>query len=206
MKMTADKAFIPTDCYFQGCYNDVYQTEIRKCKRKCYAYNKIAPDKDKKQEKILKKILGKMGKNVIITPPFVCDYGYHIEVGDNFFSNHNLIIQDGGKVKFGNNVFIAPNCCFTTAEHAIDPEMRKNGVEIAKPILIDDNVWIGAGSTILAGVHIGKNSVIGAGSVVTKSIPENAVAVGVPCRVVRTIGEEDKHRYPIYTENSEVKE
>lgn len=139
-----------------------------------------------------------MGKDVTVVPPFWCDYGYSIEVGDNFYANHNTIIQDGGKVIFGNNVFIAPNCCFTTAEHALDPQMRKDGVEIAKPIVIGNNVWIGAGAVILAGATIGDNSVIGAGSVVKKDIPANVIAVGVPCKVVREIREADKHTYPVY--------
>ena len=109
-----------------------------------------------------------------------------------------MIITDGAKVTFGDNVFIAPNCCFTTAEHAIDPEQRKAGIEIAKPITIGNNVWIGAGSTVLAGVTIGDNTVIGAGSVVKKSIPANVIAVGVPCKVLREITEEDKYRYPMF--------
>ena len=129
---------------------------------------------------------------------FWCDYGYNISVGNAFYSNHHLIITDGANVSFGNNVFIGPNCCFTTAEHAIDPEQRKAGMEIAKPITSGNNVWIGAGSTILAGVTIGDHSVIGAGSVVTKPIASNVVAVGVPCRVMRQSTEEDKNRYPVY--------
>ena len=119
-------------------------------------------------------------------------------MGDFFFANYNTVIQDGAKVKFGDYVFIAPNCTFTTAEHAIDPEMRKNGVEIAKPITVGNNVWIGAGSVVLAGVSIGDNSVIGAGSVVTRDIPSNVVAVGVPCKVLREISEKDKTTYPYF--------
>ena len=129
---------------------------------------------------MLHKILGKMEKEVLITPPFWCDYGYHIEVGNYFYSNHNLIITDGAMVKFGHNVFIAPNVCITTAEHAIDPEMRKNGIEIAKPITIGNNVWIGAGS------------------VVKGKIPSNVVAVGVPCKVIRKITVKDKNTYPLH--------
>ena len=98
----------------------------------------------------------------------------------------------------GDYVFIAPNCCITTAEHAIDPEQRKAGMEIAKPVTVGNNVWIGAGTTVLAGVTIGDNTVIGAGSVVTKSLPDNVVAVGVPCRVLRPITPEDRCRYPLY--------
>lgn len=193
-----NKPIIPINCFFQGCYNPAYESEIRKAKKKCFRYNLLSPSDTKSQQAILKELLGKMGENTVFTPPFWCDYGYHIMVGDNFYSNHNLIIQDGGGVSFGNNVFIGPNCCFTTAEHAIDPEMRKAGVEIAKPIRIGNNVWIGAGSTVLAGVEIGENTVIGAGSVVAKSIPANVVALGVPCRVLREISEQDKTSYPKY--------
>ena len=194
----SDKPIVPINCFFQGCYNSAYEEEIRKAKEKCFKYNQLSPNDREAQQNILKDLLGKMGKDTIITPPFWCDYGYNITVGDNFYSNHNMIIQDGVGVTFGDNVFVAPNCCFTTAEHAIDPEMRKAGVEIAKPIKVGNNVWIGAGSTILAGVEIGDNTVIGAGSVVTRSIPCNVVAVGVPCRVLREITEKDKTTYPKY--------
>ena len=196
----SDKPIIPINCFFQGCYNPAYEKEIRKAKEMCYRYNQLCPNDNAAQQQILRKLLGEMGKDTIIVPPFWCDYGYHITVGESFYANHNLIIQDGAGVSFGNNVFIAPNCCFTTAEHAIDPEMRKAGVEIAKPIKVGNNVWIGAGCTILAGVEIGDNTVIGAGSVVTRSIPSNVVAVGVPCKVLREITEKDKTTYPIYSE------
>lgn len=196
--MMNEKVKVPLNCLFQGCYNPVFEEEISKCKDKCYQYNQLNPNDRETQRNLLAQILGEMGENVIFTPPFWCDYGYNISVGNDFYSNHNLIITDGAKVSFGNNVFIGPNCCFTTAEHAIDPEQRKAGMEIAKPITIGNNVWIGAGATILAGVTIGDHSVIGAGSVVTKPIASNVVAVGVPCRVMRQITEEDKNRYPVY--------
>ena len=189
---------VPINCYFQGSYNPLFDAVIEKAKALCFEYNQLSPNEKDAQRVILNKLLGKMGKEVIVTPPFWCDYGYNITVGDYFYSNHNLIITDGAKVTFGDHVFIAPNCCFTTAEHALDPEMRKAGMEVAKPITVGSNVWIGAGSTILAGVTIGSGSVIGAGSVVKKSIPENVVAVGVPCKVLRPITEADKYRYPLF--------
>ena len=192
------RAKVPINCFFQGCYNPEYEREISKCKDKCFKYNQLNPNDRENQRKLLAEILGKAGKNAIITPPFWCDYGYNIVVGNDFYFNHNLIITDGAAVTFGDNVFIAPNCCFTTAEHAIDPELRKRGVEIAKPINVGNNVWIGSGSTVLAGVTIGDDSVIGAGSVVTRDIPLGVVAAGVPCRVKRAISEEDKRRYPFY--------
>lgn len=193
-----EKSVVPINCFFQGCYHPAYEEEIRKGKEKCFRYNQLCPNDRAAQLEILQSLLGGMGKDTVITPPFWCDYGYHIRVGDFFYANHGMIITDGAAVTFGDQVFVAPNCCFTTAEHAIDSEMRKAGVEIAKPITIGSNVWIGAHSTILAGVVIGDNTVIGAGSVVTKSIPANVVAVGVPCRVMREITEADKTRYPVY--------
>ena len=186
------------NCYLQGSYTSLFENKKIKAKALCFEYNQLSPNEKDAQRVILNKLLGKMGKEVIVTPPFWCDYGYNISVGDYFYSNHNLIITDGAKVTFGDHVFIAPNCCFTTAEHALDPEMRKAGMEVAKPITVGNNVWIGAGSTILAGVTIGSGSVIGAGSVVKKSIPENVVAVGVPCKVLRPITEADKYRYPLF--------
>lgn len=198
-----ERPAVPINCLFQGCYNPAYEAMIRKGKDLCFQYNQLNPNDRDAQQKILEKLLGKMGREVIITPPFWCDYGYNIKVGDFFYSNHNMIITDGAEVSFGDHVFVAPNCCFTTAEHPIDPEQRKKGLEIAAPIRIGNNVWIGAGSTILAGVTIGDNSVIGAGSVVTRSIPANVVAVGVPCKVLREITEDEKKRYPFYDGYSE---
>lgn len=198
MSVSEKNPVVPVNCLFQGCYNPEYEKKIREGKDLCFQYNKLHPNDFEAQNRILQKLLGSMGKETIITPPFWCDYGYNIHVGDFFYANHNLIITDGAEVRFGDHVFIAPNCCFTTAEHPIDPEQRKKGLEIAKPICVGNNVWIGAGSTILAGVTIGDNSVIGAGSVVTRSIPANVVAVGVPCRVMREITEQDKTRYPYF--------
>lgn len=197
------KPEVPLNCLFQGCYNPAYEAEIRKAKDKCHKYNQLNPNDYEAQAEILRTLLGKMGKEVVFTPPFWCDYGYNISVGDWFYANHNLVITDGAKVTFGDHVFIAPNCCFTTAEHPTAPEQRKAGLEIAKPITVGNNVWIGAGSTVLAGVTIGDNTVIGAGSVVTKDIPANVVAVGVPCRVLREITQADKDRYPMFDPETE---
>ena len=137
---------------------------------------------------LLKRLLGKTGENLIIEPPFACDYGYNIEVGENFYANVNLVILDGAKVRIGDNAFIAPNVGIYTAGHPLDASDRNKGLEYAYPITIGDNVWIGAGAIILPGVTIGDNVVIGAGSVVTKDIPACSLAVGNPCRVIRKIG------------------
>lgn len=124
--------------------------------------------------------------------PFHCDYGYNIEIGENFFANYNCVILDGAKVTFGDNVFIAPNCSFYTAGHPIDVLQRNQGLEYALPIKIGNNVWIGGNVTVLPGVTIGDNTVIGAGSLVNKDIPSNVVAAGNPCRVIREITENNQ--------------
>lgn len=198
-----DRPVVPTDCLFPGCYNPAYEAEISACKKKCFRYNRVSPNARKKLKKLLGKILGKMGEGTYITPPFWCDYGYNIEVGKDFYANHGLVITDGAKVTFGDHVFVAPGCCFTTAEHAIDPVQRRQGLEIAKPIRVGSDVWIGAGSIVLAGAEIGDGSVIGAGSVVKGVIPPGVVAAGVPCRVLRPITEAEKARYPLWQGSAE---
>lgn len=173
--------------------------ERAKCKDLCFLYNSCMPSDTKKQSEIIKKLIPNLGADALITAPFQCDYGYNISTGKNFYSNHNLIILDGAPVKFGDFVFIAPNCCISTAGHPIDVEQRNNGLEIALPITVGNNVWIGANVTILPGVTIGDNVVIGAGSVVNKDIPSDVVAVGNPCKVLRPVTEKDKQKYKMYT-------
>ena len=158
-----------------------------KCKLLCQEYNNIKYDDIEKREKILKQILGKTKEKFFIEQPFICDYGYNIEIGENFYSNHNLVILDCAKVKFGDNVFIAPNCGFYTAEHPLDAETRNKGSEYAKPIIIGNNVWIGGGVQILSGVTVGNNSVVAAGAVVTKNVPDNSVVAGVPAKVIKSL-------------------
>jgi len=153
------------------------------CKKLCHEFNNLSPEKIRDKNHLLTKILKKTGQVFIIEQPFMCDYGYNIEVGENFGANHNLLILDSAKVTFGDNVMVGPNCSFITSKHPIDPQLREQGIQWAEPIIIGNNVWICANVTVLAGVTIGENSVIAAGSVVTKDIPQNSFACGVPCKV-----------------------
>ncbi len=168
--------------------NDINLINERiKAKDLCYEYNNLRPSQVKERKEVMKKILGKVGGEFLIEQPFICDYGYNIEIGKNFYSNHNLTILDANKVEFGDNVFIGPNCGFYTAGHPLDYKTRNKGLEYAKPIKVGNNVWFGGNVTVLPGVEIGDNSVIGAGSVVTKDIQENSIAVGNPCKVIKKI-------------------
>ena len=167
--------------------------ERARAKDLCYQFNQLRPSDVKGQQELIKKLLGKTNGAFCILAPFWCDYGYNIEIGKNFFANHNTVILDGAKVTFGDNVFIGPNCGFYTAGHPVDFERRNRGLEYAYPIAVGDNVWIGAGVHVMPGVTIGSNVVIGGGSIVVKGIPSDSVAVGNPCKVIRAITEADKN-------------
>lgn len=177
---------------YDANYDRALKEERSKAKDLCYEFNSLRPSETKKQHVLLKQLLGKTKGAFEIVAPFWCDCGYNIEIGENFFANHNTVILDGGKVAFGDNVFIAPNCGFYTAGHPIDLERRNQGLEYAYPITVGDNVWIGAGVQVLPGVTIGSDVVIGAGSVVARDIPSHSVAVGNPCRVLRKITDKDR--------------
>ena len=165
------------------------------CSKKIYEYNHLPPERWEERPALLKQLLGKTGEEITINEPFHCDYGYNIEVGENFFANYNFMVLDVGKVIIGDNAFIAPNVSIYTAGHPIHPLSRNSGYEYGLDIVIGDNVWLGGSVSIMPGVHIGSNVVIGGGSVVTRDIPDNVLAVGNPCRVVREITEEDRKYY-----------
>ena len=162
------------------------------CKDLCHEYNQLCPSRKDEQERLRKRLLGKTKGPFCVTAPFWCDYGYNIEIGENFYANHNLVILDCAKVTFGDNVFIGPNCGFYTAGHPIDAQRRNMGLEYAYPIRVGDDVWFGGGVQVMPGVTIGSGVVIGSGSVVTKDIPDHLVAAGNPCRVLRPISEADE--------------
>ena len=172
---------------YDANYNKELHDERIAAKELCWEYNQLRPSNEEGQRAVLKKLLGKTGENFYITAPFWCDYGYNIELGENFYANHNLVILDCAKVKFGDNVFVAPDCGFHTAGHPIDFERRNAGFEYAYPITVGDNVWIGAGVQVMPGVTIGSNVVIGGGSVYRQLLPYcdrayvTKVGIKIPC-------------------------
>lgn len=161
-------------------------------KKLCWEYNRTAPDEKEKRSNILNKLLGTCHPMTYIEPDFHCDYGFNIHTHGLTVINYNCVILDTSPVDIGAGAFIAPGVCIACAGHSIDPEQRKNGIGTSAPITLEENVWIGANSTICGGVTIGEGSVIGAGSVVTHNIPAGVIAAGVPCRVIRSITEKDK--------------
>lgn len=183
-------AGLPYKAWLDGLMEERLENQKR-----VYRFNLLPPDAFEEQDALIKEILGKTGERVHIMPPFHCDYGRNIEVGEDFFANYNLVILDVGKVKIGKNAQIAPNVAIYTAGHPIHPDSRNSGYEYGIPVTIGDNVWLGGNVCIMPGVTIGDNAVIGAGSVVTKDIPSNVFAAGNPCRVIRPITEADRDYY-----------
>ncbi|MDO4797809.1 MAG: sugar O-acetyltransferase [Coriobacteriales bacterium] len=173
---------------------------LDECKELCYDYNQMRPTLRNERMEALRGIVGSMGEHATVVSPFWCDYGANISLGENFYANHGLVVLDAAPVTFGHDVYIAPNCVFSTAGHPIDAPRRNQGLEYALPITVGDNVWFGMGVLVCPGVTIGSNVVVGAGSVVTRDIPSGVVAVGNPCRVLRQIGPEDAARYELFEE------
>lgn len=174
---------------YDANYDPELLAERAACAELLYDYHQLRPSQEVERRSLLRRLFGRVGENATVVPPFHCDYGYNIEVGENFFLNAGCVILDGAKVRFGDNVFVAPHCGFYTAGHPLDVARRNQGLEYARPITIGDNVWIGAEVCVLPGVSIGEGSVIGAGSVVTKDIPAHVLAFGNPCRVIRELEE-----------------
>ena len=153
-----------------------------------YDYNSLRPSEIQRMKEILKGLFGHVADDeYIINQPFRCDYGKQISIGRRFFANFNFTVLDEARVTIGDDCFIGPNVSIYTASHSTDPEMRNSRQEWAEPVSIGHNVWIGGSVTILPGVIIGDNVTIGAGSVVTRDIPSNSVAVGNPCKVIRVL-------------------
>lgn len=161
-------------------------------KRLFRAYNRTTETDVEVREKIKTELFRSVGKNVFIEPDFICELGSNITIGDNVFINFGCIIFDMGEVTIGDNAMFGPRVGIYTTNHAFDAEERIANVVVSKPIHIGNRVWLSADAKIVQGVTIGDNSIIGAGSVVTKDIPPNVIAAGNPCRVIRKITEKDK--------------
>lgn len=177
------------------CNDEELMKEQAECLEILYDFNQTRPSEQEKRNEILKKIFADIGDNCYIEPPLRANWGKNVHIGNDFYANFNLTLVDDTDVYIGNNVLIGPNVVIDTGTHPIRPDIRAKQAQYNVAVTIEDNVWIGAGAIILPGVCIGKNTVIGAGSIVTKDIPANVVAIGSPCRVLREINENDMKYY-----------
>ena len=187
-KMTAGVLYLPGD-------SDIMK-EQTKCMEKLYDFNMTRPSEGDKREMMLKDMFAEMGEGCYIEPPLHANWGgAHTHFGNYVYANFGLTLVDDSHIYVGDNVMFGPNVILSTAGHPILPELREKGMQYNLPVHIGNNCWLGAGVIVMPGVTIGDNSVIGAGSVVTKDIPANVVAVGTPCRVMREINEHDREFY-----------
>lgn len=176
-------------------WEQVLEEQRQQCKERVFDFNQTRPMDTKRKEEILRGLLGSAGKNPWFEAPVHFAYGCNTHVGDSVYANFNLTVVDDGEVFIGDHVMFAPNVTITTTGHPVHPSYRLKGAQFSLPVHIGDNVWVGANVVIMPGVTIGENSVIGAGSVVTHDVPANVVAFGAPCRVRRSITEEDVQFY-----------
>lgn len=178
--------------WYDANYNESLNTLRLEADDLCFMLNATSPRNTEKREHIMSKLISKLGSDCVILSPFFVDYGSFISIGKNTFINRNTYLMDGGGITIGEHCFIGPSCGFYTAVHPLNAEDRNKGLEKALPIVLGDNVWLGADVKIMPGVTIGSNTVIGAGSVVTKDIEANVLAMGNPCKVKRAITDADK--------------
>lgn len=190
MNMNERKKMLAGEWY-DANYDEELIIERKRAKLICHQFNQLSPMQEEEQDKLLIQLLGTLPKGLEILPTFMVDYGYNLKFGDSVFVNHHSYFMDGALITIGNHVFIGPFCGFYTANHPLNAKRRNEGLEQALPITIEDNVWLGANVTVVGGITIGSGSVIAAGSVVTKDIPPNVVAGGVPAKVIRQIDQTD---------------
>lgn len=187
-KLHTRELYLPDD-------DEIMQEQLM-CLDRLYDFNMTRPTQLQKREEMLKEMFAEIGKDCYIEPPLHSNWGgKHCHFGDCVYANFNLTLVDDTHIYIGSNTMIGPNVTIATAGHPILPELREQAYQFNAPVHIGKNCWLGAGVIVLPGITIGDNSVIGAGSVVTKDIPENVVAVGNPCRVLREIGEKDRKCY-----------
>ena len=177
---------------YTGQNRNIPQEWKAAAQRLCWEYNQSAPDERDRRAAILRQLLGTCHPLTFIEPSFRCDYGFNIHTHGLTVINYNCVILDTSPVHIGANAFIAPGVCLSCAGHSIDPEQRGEGISTSAPITLEEDVWIGANAVVCGGVTIGKGSVIGAGSVVTRDIPAGMVAAGRPCRPIRPVTEQDR--------------
>lgn len=174
------------------CHDPELQADAARSARLTRLFNNTTEEQADYRRQLLKELFGSTGEHIHIEPPFRCDYGCNIYIGEKFYANFDCIILDVAEVHIGKNCLFAPRVCIFTATHPIDPDARNTGLAYGKPVTIGDNVWIGGNTVINPGVTIGNNVVIGSGSVVTKDIPDNVVAAGNPCKIIKSVKPEQK--------------
>ena len=178
------------EVYFPGD-PEILEEQIQ-YQEKLYDYNQTRPSEQEKRTNLLKEMFAEIGENCYIEPPFHANFGgHHCNFGKNVYANYNLTAVDDTHIYVGDNTMIAPNVILASAAHPLDPEERRKGYQYNQPVHIGKNCWLGAGVIVVPGVSIGDDTVIGAGSVVTKDIPSGVVAVGNPCRVIKEIKREE---------------
>ena len=187
-KMHSEVLYLPTD-------EEVMKKQVE-CLEKLYDYNQTRPSESEKRTKLLKDMFSEIGDGCYIEPPFYANWaGKHVHFGKNVYANFNLTLVDDTHIYVGDSTMFGPNVTIATAGHPVLPELREKAYQFNIPVHIGKNCWLGAGVIVLPGVSIGDNSVIGAGSIVTKDIPGNVVAVGNPCKVLRAINEHDREYF-----------
>lgn len=188
------------DCSMEAIPQEL-NDRLYECKELIYDFNMSRPSQVEYREEIIRKVFAQVGENCYIEPPFYANWGCNMHVGKNFYANFSLTVVDDADIFIGDSVMVAPNVVIATGTHPICPELRERVYQYNLPVHIGNRVWIGAGAVILPGVTIGDDSVIGAGSVVTKDVPSGVVAAGNPCRVLREISERD---YVYYHKNRKI--
>ena len=173
-------------------YLDVPNRLQARAQKLCWHFNQLDPTDVDGRAAILGELFGTWHPRATVKPVFRCDYGFNVHFRGLALVNYNCVLLDTSPIRIGEGTFIAPGCVLACAGHAVDPEQRVEGIQTSAPITIGDNVWLGANVTVCGGVTIGDGAVIGAGSVVTRDVPAGMLAAGVPCRVIRAVGPDDR--------------
>lgn len=182
------------NCSF-GVMEKELTDRLNRCRELLYDFNLSRPSEEEKRDALLREVLAEAGENLYIEPPLHANWGCNTHVGKNFYANFNLTLVDDADIFIGDDCMFAPNVIIATGTHPVLPELRRRVYQYNLPVRIGNCVWLGAGSIVLPGVTIGDNTVVGAGSVVTKDLPANVVAVGNPAKILREIGEYDRQYY-----------